>query len=361
MKNPTGARCDVYDHAVNVWGKDPKTGFARRPLDNVGIQYGLGALNAGVISKQQFLDLNAKIGGYDNDGKVVAARTVADPAAIRIAYRMGRMTWGGGGLATTPILDYRAYLDDAEGGNIHLRYHSFSTRERLQKANGYTDNQVMLTDDRRWGDSLKAPVLRNGLAQMDQWLTKIADDTSNDSKLTKLRRAKPADLVDACWTRDEASAEDRRAAAAYLGQVQRALPGELVPTRRRRQPARGRRHQMPAEARVGVGLQDDVHRRRNGAAEADLPGRRVRLVEARHRAAADGGYLAVPPGGAAQYRDAIGNIRARAGPAIKKGGSEGPALLPTSPLPYFLLQTYFFHFSTFQLFHFERGASRARA
>jgi hypothetical protein len=201
--NPTGARCDVYDHAVNVWGKDPKTGFARRPLDNVGIQYGLGALNSGVISKQQFLDLNAKIGGYDNDGKVVAARTVADPAAIRIAYRMGRMTWGGAGLATTPILDYRAYLDDAEGGNIHLRYHSFSTRERLQKANGYTDNQVMLTDDRRWGDSLKAPVLRNGLAQMDQWLTKIADDTSKDSKLTKLRRAKPADLVDACWTRDE--------------------------------------------------------------------------------------------------------------------------------------------------------------
>jgi hypothetical protein len=203
VKNPTGARCDVYDHAVNVWGRDPKTGFARRPLDNVGIQYGLGALNAGGITKEQFLDLNAKIGGYDNDGKVVATRSVADPAAIRIAYRMGRMTWGGAGLATTPILDYRAYLDDANGGNIHLRYHSFSTRERLQKANGYTDNQVMLTDDRRWGDSLKAPALREALGQMDQWLTKIADDTSNDSKLAKLRRAKPANLVDACWTRDE--------------------------------------------------------------------------------------------------------------------------------------------------------------
>jgi hypothetical protein len=57
-------------------GKDPKTGFARRPLDNVGIQYGLGALNAGVITKDQFLDLNAKIGGYDNDGEIAAARTV---------------------------------------------------------------------------------------------------------------------------------------------------------------------------------------------------------------------------------------------------------------------------------------------
>jgi uncharacterized tannase-like protein DUF6351 len=203
VKNPTGARCDVYDHAVNVWGRDPKTGFARRPLDNVGIQYGLGALNAGTITKEQFVDLNAKIGGYDNDGKIVPTRTVADLAAVRTAYRMGRLTAGGGGLAATPILDYRAYLDDAPGGNIHLRYHSFSMRERLQKANGYTDNQVMLTDDRRWGDSLKAPVLRQGLAQMDQWLTKIADDTSKDSKLVKLRRAKPADFVDACWTRDE--------------------------------------------------------------------------------------------------------------------------------------------------------------
>jgi len=202
-KNPTGARCDVYDHAVNVWGRDPKTGFARRPIDNVGIQYGLGVLNAGAITKEQFLDLNTKIGGYDNDGKIVPTRTVADLTAVRTAYRMGRMTSGGGGLATTPILDYRAYLDDAPGGNIHLRYHSFSMRERLQKANGYTDNQVMLTDDRRWGDSLKAPVLRQGLAQMDQWLTKIVDDTSKDSKLVKLRRAKPVDFVDACWTRDE--------------------------------------------------------------------------------------------------------------------------------------------------------------
>jgi hypothetical protein len=203
VKNPTGARCSIYDHAVNVWGRDPKTGFARRPLDNVGIQYGLGMLNAGVITKEQFLDLNAKIGGYDNDGKVVATRSVADPVAMRTAYRMGRMTWGGGGLATTPIIDYRAYLDDAQGGNVHLRYHSFSLSERLMKANGYTDNRVMLTDDRRWGDSLKAPVLRQALAQMDQWLTKISEDTSNDSKIVKVRRAKPADLVDACWTRDE--------------------------------------------------------------------------------------------------------------------------------------------------------------
>src|SRR4029077_10517141 len=107
-------------------------------------------------------------------------------------------------------------------------------------------------------------------------------------------------------------------ATAYLGQVQRALPGELVPARRRRQPARGRRHQMPAEARVGVGLQDDVHWRRDGAAETDLPGRRVRLVETRRRSTADGGYLAVPPGGATEHRDAIGDIRGARGSRNKQ-------------------------------------------
>src|SRR5262249_51839083 len=34
--NPTGVRCDIYDHMVNVFGRDPATGFARRPIDNVG-------------------------------------------------------------------------------------------------------------------------------------------------------------------------------------------------------------------------------------------------------------------------------------------------------------------------------------
>ncbi|MGE3840881.1 MAG: DUF6351 family protein [Vicinamibacterales bacterium] len=203
VKNPGGVRCDIYDHAVNVWGRDPKTGFARRPLDNAGVQYGLRSLNAGIISKEQFLDLNEKIGGFGVNGEMVAARTVADPMALRIAYRTGRMTWGGAGLAATAIIDYRAYLDDANGGNIHLRYHSFSMRERLVKANGSAENHVMLTDDRRWGDSLKAPVLREGLAQMDAWLTRLAADTSPAPKRAKLLRAKPADLVDACWTRDE--------------------------------------------------------------------------------------------------------------------------------------------------------------
>ena len=71
---PTVRAARSQDINVNVFGVDPDTGFARRPLDNVGIQYGLAALNAGVIDVDQFLDLNEHIGGYDIDGNIVAAR-----------------------------------------------------------------------------------------------------------------------------------------------------------------------------------------------------------------------------------------------------------------------------------------------
>ena len=202
--NPTGVRCDVYEHHANVYGRDPVTGFARRPLDNVGVQYGLRALNDSVISPTQFLDLNERIGGYDGDGRFSAARTVADSTAVRIAYETGRLTNGGGGLASTPIIDYRAYSDDLEAGDVHTRYHSFSMRERLRKANGRVDNHVMVVEDFRHGlYSTGSPVLREALRQMDRWLEALAADTSPDPQADKVARAKPAGLTDACWSRDD--------------------------------------------------------------------------------------------------------------------------------------------------------------
>lgn len=229
VKNPKGARCTVYDHAANVYGRDPQTGFARRPLDNVGVQYGLGALNSGAITSAQFLELNEKIGGFDNDGNMVVARTVADPAAIRTAYRSRLLLHGGGGLATTPIIDYRAYRDDMPQGDVHIRYTSFMTRERLLKANGYIDNHVMLTDDRKWTDSLRAPVLAAALTQMDQWLTRLAEDRSTDPKIVKLRRAKPSDLVDACWTHDDQPKKIAETATYGSGRCEALYPSNSVP------------------------------------------------------------------------------------------------------------------------------------
>jgi hypothetical protein len=201
--NPTGARCDVYDHAVNTYGRDPDTGFARRPLDNEGVQYGLLALTAGTITAEQFLDLNERIGGFDNDGNVVASRSSADIVGTRQAYRAGLLTSGEGGLAQTPIIDYRNYLDDAPSGDVHMRYHSFTLRERLLQANGTADNHVMFVEDNRSRGATGSPANREALAQMDQWLTALTEDTSADPVIEKMRRAKPADLTDACWTRGD--------------------------------------------------------------------------------------------------------------------------------------------------------------
>ena len=203
VSNRTGARCDVYDHVVNVLGRDPATGFARRPLDNVGVQYGLAALNAGAISVDQFLDLNQRVGGYDVDARFQGGRTEADIQAVRTSYRTGRLVNGGGGLRDVPIIDYRAYSDDNPIGDIHLRYHSFSMRERLAKANGDADNQVMLHEDFRFGYySSASPLLMRALAEMDRWLAAIQADAGGGTQHQKVVRNKPATLQEGCNTRD---------------------------------------------------------------------------------------------------------------------------------------------------------------
>jgi len=192
--NRAGARCDIFDHTVNVYGRDPVTGFARRAVDNTGVQYGLAALNAGTITAAQFLDLNEKIGGYDNDGNIVSTRAVADPLALRAAYQTGRVTFGGNGLARIPVIDYRGYTDLTENGDIHQKYHSYALRERLRTANGGTANLVMLVAPQR------APKVQTyAIAKMDEWLTNLAKDTSTAPVMDRIARAKPADLTDACF------------------------------------------------------------------------------------------------------------------------------------------------------------------
>jgi len=196
VERPEGARCDVFDHTVNVYGRDPATGFARRPVDNVGVQYGLAALNEGVITTARFLDLNERIGGYDQDGNPAPARATADREALRAAYRTGRVTHGGGGLARIPIIDLRRYSDLRPKGDVHLRYHSFSLRARLERANGTAANEVMLVG----GDTPRGVLEDYAIAKMDEWLTTLAQDTGPGDALVKVLRARPADLTDACFT-----------------------------------------------------------------------------------------------------------------------------------------------------------------
>ena len=197
VSNPTGARATTYDHNVNTFGRD-ENGFARRPLDNVGIQYGLAALNAGQITMAQFLDLNEKIGGLDIDANFIPERMVADRKATRAAYQTGKVLSGGGGLASVPILDFDViYTDLSPAGDVHMKYYHFSTRERLIKANGHADNMVM------WNGVFGARAAfasTQAFLQMDAWLANIAADDSDAPRALKVVRNKPADLVDGCWT-----------------------------------------------------------------------------------------------------------------------------------------------------------------
>lgn len=224
-KNPAGFRATVYDHAINVFGKDPATGFAGRPWDNAGLQYGLAALNEGVITKEQFLSLNENIGGLDADANHVSARTVANEYAARMARGSGRILYGGGGLATTPIIDYRSYTDDRENGDIHMIVHQFTTRERLRAANGHADNQVM-TVGGRWGFTDEEPDLRTLFHQMDEWLLNIAADQTTADMAAKVVNNKPADLEEGCWDNRE---EPRRWIAQPLAYEGTGVCQELYP------------------------------------------------------------------------------------------------------------------------------------
>jgi Tannase-like family of unknown function (DUF6351) len=212
IDNPKGLRCDLYDSDVNVLGRDPGTGFARRPLDNVGVQYGLVAFNSAKIDAEKFIELNATIGGYDKDGNIVPVRTEADADALRVAYRDGLVLTGGGGLNKLPILDWRPYSDD--GADPHDDFRSFVTRARLIAANGNADNQVIFVDRRyelpvlyandNWKDADARFVDRERdlVSQMDRWLDNIAADDTAAPLSEKVARAKPAGLADGCRATD---------------------------------------------------------------------------------------------------------------------------------------------------------------
>lgn len=204
-RHPEGARCEVFAAGANVYGTDPETDRPLRPLDNVGVQYGLGALLDGVLDVDMFLHLNEHVGGVDADGRVVSERTEADPRATAAAHRSGRLLHGGAGLADVPIVDHRFYEDDLPDGDLHMRYHSFSVRERLLAANGTADNHVMLVEhrDRAGGrfSSSSALALR-ALEELDAWVTGTAEQERLHpvrEPIDNIRAARPESLVDSCW------------------------------------------------------------------------------------------------------------------------------------------------------------------
>lgn len=194
VTNPTGERCAITDYMRAVFGvvpaADAPNGKGRSVTDNVGIQYGYRALQAGEIPPEQFVDLNGKIGGIDIDGNFTPARKAADPVALQILYETGRIV-SGTGAANIPEIDNRTGFQGDDTG-FHPAFESWSYRERLDNANGNHDNQVIWL-------SRPGGVVPSQFDFMRQWLDALAADTSDDSQGAKVRRAKPASLRDACF------------------------------------------------------------------------------------------------------------------------------------------------------------------
>ncbi|MDH3235842.1 MAG: DUF6351 family protein [Alphaproteobacteria bacterium] len=189
FSNPFGARPTVFDTARNVYGVDSNTGFALRPFDNVGVQYGLEAVIAGAITTTQFLDLNENIGGYDQDANYVASRSSGDVGAIERAHLSGLQLGGGGGMASIPVIDISGIYNDDSA--YHYQWFHFATRDRMLDENGDTRNHVM------WRGN---PVsYEKAWLTLIEWMEAIQADKSQAPDRIKAIRNKPSHAIDGCF------------------------------------------------------------------------------------------------------------------------------------------------------------------
>lgn len=188
LANPTGIRGTVYDAGKNIYGIDKASGFALRPFDNVGVQYGLAALNSAAITFDQFLLLNDKIGGYDQDANYVSSRTSGDTGAMLRAQQSGLQIGGNGGLASIPVFDVTGLYNEDAG--YHYQWFHFSLRDRMAQWNGNTDNHVM------WrGNPVPAGNAWNAFVQ---WVAAYKADGGAGTQRDKVVRNKP--IQDGCWS-----------------------------------------------------------------------------------------------------------------------------------------------------------------
>jgi len=201
-ERPGGLRCGLIDYmksqfgerSPEVWSPNEQLlgyGFGGIPLDNEGVQYGLRALQEGLISGQQFLDLNREIGGFNVDIDYQPGRTRGDLQAITNAYRTGAINTGEN-FEGVPIIDLRG----PDPGLAHDAYHSWQTRARIEAVQGHSLNHVI------WygafpiaGDTV---FTTEALLVMDQWLADIEQDEQGGELPEKLVRNRPDTARDRC-------------------------------------------------------------------------------------------------------------------------------------------------------------------
>ncbi len=188
-----GVRCSFQDYMKNVFGLDA-AGKAHRPISNVGVQYGLSGLLAGLganagdptrppLSVAQFVALNANVGGYDIDFERTEARTQGDPVAQERVYRSGAVNTGAH-LDSVAIID----LGGPEPGAFHDVYRKFAMRDRLVREHGTSANQVFwqgqtpLLGDPSFKDA--------SISAMDTWLAAVEADRGATTLAKKVLAAR---------------------------------------------------------------------------------------------------------------------------------------------------------------------------
>lgn len=197
--NPDGLRCTIADMMQNVYGVDDQGRALRVAPDNVGVQYGLEALQDGEITTAQFLSLNENVGGMDIDGNRTAERSVASVEAIERAYATGRVNMMTGGLESIPVIDFRPYTDMR--GDFHDKMRSAAIRERMIAAHGDAGTHVVWTSPEV--RAVSEPARQAAFEQLDEWLENI-EAAGGPSDRARTIAARPADLTDGCFAADGA-------------------------------------------------------------------------------------------------------------------------------------------------------------
>jgi hypothetical protein len=234
-----------WSDAVEAYGRDPETGFARVPWDNVGVQYGLRALTDGRITPEQFLDVNARVGSWVEAGDMVqegapfvgvdgnafsltpenltalltgqlrfdpwsmanqhlspdggvtpAPRRTGDLEAIRGAYRSG-LVFRGELPREIPIVDVRDYLEHVL--DMHNSHQSFAARQRLLDGQGHADNHlVWFLDTDAAGRSPAVDTFTHAAFDLvAEWIGNLRSDPD-----LSVAEARPATAQDACFEVD---------------------------------------------------------------------------------------------------------------------------------------------------------------
>lgn len=210
-----------FEDAVNVYGRRDD-GYARSTWDNVGVQYGLLALRNGDISPEEFLDLNAFVGGWKDqadmvqegcpfieqlcadpaqfdpwssrnmllsvDGVTPAPRTEADDGAIEAVLNSGLYYRGE---LTIPTIDWRNYREREL--DMHNTVQSFATRQRIREA-GYPEGNMVI-----WFTDIVPFEYRHDQTMLafeviDEWMANLARHPG-----MSVVAARPARAVDSCF------------------------------------------------------------------------------------------------------------------------------------------------------------------